>query len=56
MTIIHYPIPPHRSEAYAYLNLPEGSLPITEQYAKEVIKEGAFYEKIKDVSLANFYE
>lgn len=36
-TICHYPIPPHRSEAYAYLNLPEGSLPITERYANEVI-------------------
>jgi dTDP-4-amino-4,6-dideoxygalactose transaminase len=37
MTIIHYPIPPHRSEAYSYLGLPEGSLPVTEQYADEVI-------------------
>ncbi len=36
-TIIHYPIPPHLSEAYAYLGMREGSLPITEQYAKEVL-------------------
>lgn len=36
-TIIHYPIPPHRSEAYAFLGMDEGSLPITEQYASEVI-------------------
>ena len=36
-TIIHYPIPPHRSEAYAYLNMPEGSLPITERLATEVV-------------------
>lgn len=36
-TIIHYPIPPHLSEAYQYLNLPEGSLPITERYAKTVL-------------------
>ena len=36
-TIIHYPIPPHRSEAYSYLNLGEGSLPITERYAKTVL-------------------
>lgn len=36
-TIIHYPIPPHLSEAYAYLHLPEGSLPITENYAKTVL-------------------
>lgn len=36
-TIIHYPIPPHLSEAYRYLNLPEGSLPITEKYARTVL-------------------
>jgi dTDP-4-amino-4,6-dideoxygalactose transaminase len=36
-TIIHYPIPPHLSEAYSYLGLREGSLPITERYAKEVL-------------------
>jgi len=37
MTLIHYPIPPHRSQAYEYLGLPEGSLPITEKYANEVV-------------------
>jgi len=36
-TIIHYPIPPHLSEAYKYLDLKEGSLPITEKYAKTVL-------------------
>ena len=36
-TIIHYPIPPHLSEAYRYLGLKEGSLPIAEKYAKEVL-------------------
>lgn len=36
-TIIHYPIPPHLSEAYAYLGLREGVLPITEKYAKTVL-------------------
>lgn len=36
-TIIHYPIPPHMSEAYQYLQVPEGSLPITENYAKTVL-------------------
>ena len=36
-TIIHYPIPPHLSEAYRYLGMKEGSLPITEQYANEVL-------------------
>ena len=37
MTLIHYPIPPHRSQAYEYLGLSEGSLPITELYANEVV-------------------
>lgn len=36
-TIIHYPIPPHLSEAYSYLNIKEGELPITENYAKSVL-------------------
>ena len=36
-TLIHYPIPPHLSKAYQYLQMPEGSLPVTEQYAKEVL-------------------
>ena len=36
-TIIHYPIPPHLSEAYSYLGMSKGSLPITEQYADEVL-------------------
>ncbi len=36
-TIIHYPIPPHLSEAYKYLNLERGVLPITEKYADEVL-------------------
>lgn len=36
-TIIHYPIPPHLSEAYEYLNVSRGSLPITEEYADTVL-------------------
>lgn len=36
-TIIHYPIPPHRSKAYAYLGMGEGSLPLTERLADEVV-------------------
>ncbi len=36
-TIIHYPIPPHLSEAYAYLGYQKGFLPITEKYAETVI-------------------
>lgn len=36
-TIIHYPVPPHLSEAYQYLNMGKGSLPITERYADSVL-------------------
>lgn len=36
-TIIHYPIPPHLSEAYRYLGFQEGDLPITERYAATVV-------------------
>ena len=36
-TIIHYPIPPHLSEAYQYLGVLKGSLPITEEYADTVL-------------------
>lgn len=36
-TIIHYPIPPHLSEAYQYLGVGKGSLPITEKYAETVL-------------------
>ncbi len=36
-TIIHYPIPPHLSEAYSYLGLKKGSLPRTEEYAETVL-------------------
>lgn len=36
-TIIHYPIPPHLSEAYGYLGFAKGSFPITEHYADTVL-------------------
>lgn len=36
-TIIHYPIPPHLSEAYQYLGHKEGDYPITEKYANTVL-------------------
>ena len=36
-TLIHYPIPPHLSEAYKYLGIEEGELPITEGLAKEIL-------------------
>lgn len=48
-TIIHYPIPPHLSEAYAYLGKKKGDYPITEKYADEVLSlpmyNGMTYEE-----------
>ncbi|SFQ62018.1 DegT/DnrJ/EryC1/StrS family aminotransferase [Hymenobacter arizonensis] len=32
-TLIHYPVPPHRQEAYQYLALPAGAFPIAEELA-----------------------
>ncbi len=36
-TQIHYPIPPHRQDAYAELGLGEGSFPIAERLAAETL-------------------
>lgn len=36
-TLIHYPIPPHLSEAYSYLGHKKGDFPITEKFADEVL-------------------
>ncbi len=36
-TIIHYPIPPHLSEAYTYLGHQRGEYPIAERYADTVL-------------------
>ena len=36
-TLIHYPIPPHRQQAYADMRLAEGSLPIAERLANDVL-------------------
>jgi dTDP-4-amino-4,6-dideoxygalactose transaminase len=36
-TLVHYPEPPHRSGAYAYLALDGARLPITSQVASEVL-------------------
>jgi dTDP-4-amino-4,6-dideoxygalactose transaminase len=36
-TLIHYPIPPHLSEAYAYLGYKRGDFPIAEQQAAQVL-------------------
>ena len=36
-TMIHYPIPPHLQQAYEYLKIRRGSLPIAEEYADTVL-------------------
>ena len=36
-TIIHYPIPPHLSQAYEYLGYEKGSFPVTESFADRVL-------------------
>jgi dTDP-4-amino-4,6-dideoxygalactose transaminase len=36
-TLIHYPVAPHRQPAYAELGLAEGSLPVSEAMAREVL-------------------
>lgn len=47
-TIIHYPIPPHLSEAYQYLGYREGAFPITEKYAGSVLSIPLFYGMKKE--------
>lgn len=48
-TLIHYPIPPHLSEAYQYLGHKVGDYPIAEKYADEVLSlpmyNGMTYEE-----------
>lgn len=46
-TVIHYPISPHMSEAYEYLNIEKGKLPITEKYAETVLSI-PMYNGMKD--------
>lgn len=50
-TMIHYPVPPHLSRAYAYLGVKEGSLPVTEQYAKSALSL-PIYNGMKEEEMA----
>lgn len=60
-TQIHYPIPPHLSGAYSYLNQQKGDLPITEDYAQKMLSlplyEGMTNEEIDYIiSMVNSFE
>ena len=47
-TMIHYPIPPHLSEAYRYLGHQRGDFPIAERYADEVLSLPMYNGMTKD--------
>ena len=55
-SIIHYPIPPHLSEAYEYLGCKKGDYPITEAYADTILSlpmyNGMTEEEIEKVVCA----
>ncbi len=51
-TLIHYPIPPHLSEAYANMGYKAGDFPITEQIAKSVLSL-PMGPHISDVDVSN---
>ena len=36
-SLVHYPIPPHRQQAYADLGLTEGAFPLAEKLADTVL-------------------
>jgi dTDP-4-amino-4,6-dideoxygalactose transaminase len=60
-SIIHYPIPPHLSEAYRYLGFAKGDFPLAETYAKKVLSlplyNGMREEEINYViEVVNAYE
>lgn len=49
-TQIHYPIPPHLSDAYKYIGESKGSMPITEYYANHVVSL-PLYEGMTDIEI-----
>lgn len=60
-TIIHYPIPPHLSEAYAYLEHKKDSFPVAERYADTVLSLPLYNGMAEDeqdyvIDMVNAYE
>lgn len=47
-TVIHYPIPPHLSEAYKYLGYKKEDFPITKKYAEQVLSLPVYNEMKKE--------
>ncbi len=47
-TIIHYPVPVHRQEAYRDLNMPLGALPEAEKAAQEIVSLPLYPEILED--------
>jgi dTDP-4-amino-4,6-dideoxygalactose transaminase len=54
-TLIHYPVPVHLQKAYADLGLREGSLPVTEQCAREILSL-PLYPELPDEQLIEVAE
>jgi dTDP-4-amino-4,6-dideoxygalactose transaminase len=55
-TLIHYPVPPHRQQAYAYMKLAVGAFPIAEELAATCLSlpmwPGMTEENVQEVSIA----
>lgn len=47
-TIIHYPVPVHRQEAYLDLSMPPGALPEAEKAAQEIVSLPLYPEILED--------
>lgn len=47
-TGIHYPVPPHLQKAYEFLNLPKGSLPVTEKISEMILSLPIYIGMKKD--------
>lgn len=61
-TLIHYPVPPHRQQAYAHLSIAEGAYPIAEELARTCLSlpmwPGMQFKEIEAVAAAvqGFFE
>ena len=60
-TSVHYPIPPHLSEAYSYLKYKNGDFPITEEYSAKILSLPLYNGMMKEeldyvIEVINKYE